>query len=1346
MRFERLLNRITVTAATLVAAVGGLGLTGWWWSGATAGGARPAGMVGRPDVAACLVLGGAALFCLRRKTPRWSAVGGWIFAGLMLLIALPGFIEAATGLHLRANEWLFRILSLRGPGYPGAMALSTSLGLVLAGGGLLDLRRGRWRAFNAPGWLGLTVCILGLLTLTEHLLLFLTRSGSEGASAMTTGAALGLVALGAGMAGAGVNPTFFNLFSKDNPTSGLARGLLGVALLMPVGLHATLSMWIAAQGPTRADELTLITTAVSIVVLVVLVLSLRRVHLAIRQHETVEMERDRLLARVQQQAATLQEQVAVRTQELREAGEANARLALAVAHATNLVIIADAQQRVTWVNTAFEHATGWTVAEMMGQSPSLFLTAPRTDPAERTRLQEILDAGRNGTVELAFHHKDGRLVHLVLYLHPLRDASDQLTSIVALGTDVTVYRETETRLRTALEQSDRFACLASRTVNGVIILNTEGRIEWVNPAWERFTGYTLAEAQGRSPESFLHGPRTDPRSVAEFKRAWLENQLTRTELVNYTRSGQPLVLDTETQPIPDENGCISCYFCVQTDITARRRAEEEMRSLNERLQLALQSADFGVWELDLASRRLTWDKRMLALHGCAAADFDGTMESWQRLIHPADRDQVEQIHARAQPGHTSLSIAFRIVRPDNAVRCLEGYASIHQDSDGRPRRLIGLARDITAEQELREQLRITEERWRLALIGNNDVVWDWRIDDDRLHFEPRCSEVTGYTSIEMPHSRLDWVRLIHPDDYGRNRTALEAHLTGRVAFYYSQYRIRHKEGRWVWILSRGKIVERDVNGQPVRMVGTDTDITDQTEAGERLRHNEELSLQMSLLAKIGAWEWTSASGKIMWSPEMYRIFEVELGFEPTLETLTVLLGAGSRTSLEEEIARAARNGQPFDLEVAFTTARKHRRWARVMGRTECTQGRITRIYGACQDVTDQREADSSRRRLETQLFQAQKMETLGTLAGGIAHDFNNLLTGILGYQDLAYDTVEEDHPVRLYLREAREASMRARKLVDQILTFGRQPEGEKVAVDLGQVIEEARRFLRSTVPSTINIETSIAPDSARVLADPTQLHQVLLNLGSNAAHAMRTRGGIMRIELASIRLDRAQAEALGNVAPGPYVRLSMSDTGQGMDEETLKRIFDPFFTTKGVGEGTGLGLSVVHGIVRAHRGVIDVRSAPGKGATFTIYLPAAMSDEDAITSETTPVPVGAGEVICVVDDEEYVLNLTKQALEKTGYHAVTFDSPTRCLEALRSEHSECAVLLTDQTMPGMKGVELAAQVRGFATELPIIIMSGYFSKMSSEKLSNLGRISLLAKPFTRDDLGRAVHRALHPEE
>ncbi|MBI2516344.1 MAG: PAS domain-containing protein [Opitutae bacterium] len=782
------------------------------------------------------------------------------------------------------------------------------------------------------------------------------------------------------------------------------------------------------------------------------------------------------------------------------------------------------------------------------------------------------------------------------------------------------------------------------------------------------------------------------------------------------------------------------------DITPDREHENAVTALNERLQFVLNATGYGVWEYEYATDQLRWDDHLLEMYGLPRGQLAGGIKDWHERIHPDDRARiVAEADAAIAGQQTQLDQQFRIVRPDGVVRFISARGYLMRNTDGTPQRMIGFDNDITNELELREELRITEERWRLALSSNNDGVWDWNFANGEVYRDTRYAEIIGYRPEELTVDRHIWQSLGHPEDIPGTNAALAAHLDGQKPVYQSEYRLRHKAGYWVWVLDRGKVIARDAKGQALRMVGTQTDITARKLLEERLRHGEEMSLQLGRLAQIGAWEWDLTTTQLTWSPEMFRIHEVELGYEPTLAKSLEFYPPHAKNTLSEALQNAVRTGTGFDLELPFTTGRSHKLWVRVLGRAEVKDGHAIRVYGAFQDITGRRDAEEMRRQLEGQLFQAQKMETLGTLAGGIAHDFNNLLTGILGYQDLALDTLPEGDQARNYLGAAREASMRARELIDQILTFSRQAGSEKVPVNLGQLVEDARRFLRATVPATIRIEVDIAPDCGRVLADATQLHQVLLNLGSNAAHAMRSTGGTMRLTLAPVVLDDAEAAALNHLEAGRYLKLSFSDTGHGMDEETRKRIFDPFFTTKEVGQGTGLGLSVVHGIIQAHRGTITVDSAPGHGATFTLYFPIAQAEQIEQAIVDTAMPRGSGELIAVVDDEDIVRSFAQMALEKIGYRVAAFDSPAQCLEALRRSPDDFTLLLTDQTMPVMKGIELAAEVRTVAAQLPVVIMSGYFSRISPDKLAQLGHVALLSKPFTNEELARTVHRAIRPD-
>jgi CheY-like chemotaxis protein len=366
------------------------------------------------------------------------------------------------------------------------------------------------------------------------------------------------------------------------------------------------------------------------------------------------------------------------------------------------------------------------------------------------------------------------------------------------------------------------------------------------------------------------------------------------------------------------------------------------------------------------------------------------------------------------------------------------------------------------------------------------------------------------------------------------------------------------------------------------------------------------------------------------------------------------------------------------------------------------------------------------------------MEALGTLAGGIAHDFNNMLAAIRGNARLAIEDLPPDSPAIASLREIERSSVRAAELVRQILTFSRQEPSKRRPIDMRATVSEAVRLLRATLPAMIEINTDLASDLPMVRADPTQIHQVLMNLGVNAAHAIGARTG--RIDVRLDLVDAAPGE--GDPAPRPHVRLPMIDTGGGMDEATMERIFDPFFTTKPAGYGVGLGLSVVHGIMEAHEGAVAVESTPGRGATFSLYFPAI---ESAPAPEPPPLaeaPAGAGQHILYVDDEDALVSLAERGLSRRGYRVSGYVSPARALEAFRADPQKFDFVVTDLAMPGMSGRDLASELLRIRPDIPIVLTSGRLMPAEVQEMQALGIRNVMPKPSSVDDLARMIAAVL----
>jgi len=393
------------------------------------------------------------------------------------------------------------------------------------------------------------------------------------------------------------------------------------------------------------------------------------------------------------------------------------------------------------------------------------------------------------------------------------------------------------------------------------------------------------------------------------------------------------------------------------------------------------------------------------------------------------------------------------------------------------------------------------------------------------------------------------------------------------------------------------------------------------------------------------------------------------------------------------------------------------------------------------DISERKRAQEERDMLEAQLRQAQKMETVGTLAGGIAHDFNNLLAPILATVDLLLGDAPQG-ALRDDLEQIRRAALRARDLVRQILSFSRRAEQQLAALQLAPLIREALALLRASLPSTIEIRSNLEPDVA-VVGDASQLQQVVMNLSTNAFHAMRERGGVLDVRLETVAPDGVLAAAHPALAAaGRVVRLTVRDTGRGMDAATLERLFEPFFTTKPPGEGTGLGMAIVHGIVTAHGGAITVESTPGVGTTFEIFLPARGAVQAAAAAAPAAATRGEGRVL-VVDDEVMIVNLTARVLARRGYDVTTATTPAAALDMVSSGARPFDLLITDQTMPGMTGLALAERVHALHPALPIILMTGYAELGGAEKAGRRAIAELLIKPIENEALAAAVARVLH---
>ena len=632
-------------------------------------------------------------------------------------------------------------------------------------------------------------------------------------------------------------------------------------------------------------------------------------------------------------------------------------------------------------------------------------------------------------------------------------------------------------------------------------------------------------------------------------------------------------------------------------------------------------------------------------------------------------------------------------------------------------------------------LRESEERYRDLLAAvtayRYTVFFEGGVPAATEHGDG-CRNVTGFAPADLEANPSLWFEMIYEHDRHSVINAVKKVVSGHETVVV-EHRVRRRDGAVRWV--RDTMVPHiEGDGALTRYDGLIEDITDRKRAEEAVA--EERQRLLSVFEAL---------------PEFVCVIAPDYSVQFANRRYRELFGDPDNRPCYEVIeGRKKLRGSCPTLEVFRTGQAHHWEWTSADGRDYVIHDTPFALNWGKPlvlelglDITNRKRAEQEKARLESQLRQAQKMEAIGTLAAGIAHDFNNLLFSASGFTELALAEVDKPSQAATYLGQVMIAHQRAAELVKQILAFSRQSDQERQPLRLQSVLKEALRLLRASLPSTIGFRQDIDPSTGFVLADPTEIHQVIMNLCANAYQAMREKGGLLAVSLKEVDVGLEQAAADIHLNPGRYACLTVADTGCGMDAKVLGRVFEPYFTTKGPGEGTGMGLSTVHGIVNSHQGAIHAYSEPGQGATFRVYFPLHVH-ETPTDREATPDagPVHGTERILFVDDEPQIVMLGKRVLEALGYDVQACTASLDALETFRADPRQFDAVVTDQTMPGLTGMQLAKELLKLRPDLPIILCTGFSEAATKAKVREAGIREYVNKPVLTQDLARAIRRAL----
>ena len=641
----------------------------------------------------------------------------------------------------------------------------------------------------------------------------------------------------------------------------------------------------------------------------------------------------------------------------------------------------------------------------------------------------------------------------------------------------------------------------------------------------------------------------------------------------------------------------------------------------------------------------------------------------------------------------------------------------------------GYVRDITEQKQAEEALRESEKEYRLLANNLPGIVFkghkDWFVE----FFDNKIESLTGYNIDEFNSRRMKWNDIIVKEDIETSkRSFIRALKTDKA--YVREYRIRPSDGEIHWIQERSHI-DCDDKGEIESVNGIFFDITDRKIAEEALRESEEKYRHLFDNAQVGLYRTRISDGKFVEANDaLARMF----GYEDRTDILDAEYVTSDNyvdpDTRENLLVILREHGEFSNFEARLYRKDRSVAWFRYSGRIFPEKGYIE---GIAADITEEK-------RLEAQLQQALKMEAIGTLSGGIAHDFNNILGIIIGNAELAMDNVPEWNPAHFNLEEIKTAGIRAKDIVRQLLSFSRKTAQERKPIQIIPVIKDSLKFLRATIPTSIDIRQDMQATDDTILADPTQIHQVMMNLCTNASHAVDT-GGIMGIVIENVVLDEDSAVLYPDLIPDNYVRVTVSDTGQGIAPEAIDRIFDPYFTTKEVGKGTGMGLSVVHGIIKSHGGAISVDSELGKGTTFSVLFPVIEKQADSEIETDEEFPTGS-ERILFVDDEESMVYVGRYRLERLGYQVEAQTSPVQALKLFQAKSDQFDLVITDMTMPRMTGDMLVKEILKIRPDMPTILCTGFSEKIDEVRSKELGISAYIEKPLDRCDLAKLVRKVL----
>jgi PAS domain S-box-containing protein len=884
------------------------------------------------------------------------------------------------------------------------------------------------------------------------------------------------------------------------------------------------------------------------------------------------------------------------------------------------------------------------------------------------------------------------------------------------------------------QEKEKYQSILEGIEDSYLEVDLGGNFQFFNDSLCKLLGYSKDELIGRNNRDFVDEANAE-KILNIFESVFLTgNPLIGVEWEFIRKDGSTRFVEASVSLITDSNGKATGFRGIGRDITERKRIEASLLKSEKRTREIFNAINDAVFLHPLLKEGFA---PFVEVNETACQRYGYAYEELLGMAAP-DITKKDDVDIHSKPDHRKkLYEAGRLTFEATHITKSGKEFPVEINSSvielNQTPTILAVVRDISERKNAENEIRNSEARFRNILDHVENIPVQGYSADRRVIFWNTASEkVYGYSKAEAIGRKIE--ELIIPEEMTRN-------VIGDI-------------DRWIndgEQIPAGEVVLRNKNGDPVPVYSShimheggsgnkeffciDIDLSQLRNAEWKLQDSEKRYRSLIENTMDGFFICKIPSGRFVFlnqrACEIYG-YKMEEGLDLSIWEIT----ASNDHDLIKERVQARLNGDRQGTERrVYTAVRKDgTTFLAEISSSLVSYSHGLAVQGTVRDVTEQE-------RSQLQLQQSQKMEAIGTLAAGIAHDFNNMLLPLLGYSEMLKADLPADSPLQQHVDRILEAALRSKELVKQILAFSRQGEQEVKVIKLQPIVKESLKLLRSSLPTTIDLQQSIDPACDAVIADPTQIHQVIMNLATNAYHAMGENIGRLGVKLKQIRM-KPGLKLFPDLIPGEYIRLTVSDTGTGIEKDVLAKIFDPYFTTKATGVGTGLGLSVVQGIVKRCHGHISVSSEPGKGTDVEIYLPIVDRQAEPLQTRQSETILGGNEKILLVDDEAIIVQTQKQMLSRLGYRVIVRTGSIDALEAFRANPDKYDLVVTDMTMPNMTGVQLAKAIKEIRPEIPIILCTGYSHQMNEEKCKAIGIQGFILKPVMTKELAEIIRNVL----